>query len=337
MCCSKIFQHKLNEYCKSADADHTDLHFLYCNAHFLLGLSSGCEKVLKVFEQHLIADIGHKLGRDEASKYFSFRNAYESAAARYIRTCCDSFGPRGNEKNGCKKQWEAFCKEKLEKKSTLTSFRMNRFNNFFKGAASAFYHRLDIVPFLSGYRENVNMKLESVQLDASSHELQALVRALGIIFYKITGPFWALLHSEIEYVDQDIYIKMLGKFRVWSEDSTPLLSNDCESIFSITHTQAKHIQDQNSRKKESMKKKFELENLNSDPVYLALYEDNIPYTETTVNALQDIFNHLFIAQKNSYSIFYLEECMVKNQLLNCGSRWVTVRSRILFLRMNLVI
>ena len=82
---------------------------------------------------------------------------------------------------------------------------MNRFNNFFKGAASAFYHRLDIVQFLSGYRENVNMKLESVQLDASSHELQALVRASGIIFYKITGPFWALLHSEIEYVDQYIY------------------------------------------------------------------------------------------------------------------------------------
>ena len=42
-----------------------------------------------------------------------------------------------------------------------------------------------------------------------------------------------------------IYIQMLSKFRDWSEDSTPLLFNDSESIFAnfnplSTHDALKH-------------------------------------------------------------------------------------------------
>merc|ERR1712002_1355794 len=45
---NKSFNTKLNEYRESLlQEDSVDLQFLYCNAHFLLGLSNICESVLK--------------------------------------------------------------------------------------------------------------------------------------------------------------------------------------------------------------------------------------------------------------------------------------------------
>ena len=146
--------------------------------------------------------------------------------ARFIRTACDSFGPQGDEKNGCRKEWEVFCGEKLGVESKVTSFRMNRFNNFFQGAATLFHHQHHIVNYLSNYRNNPNLKLESVLHDAQSTEVQCLVRAVGMLYYKVTGPFWMLLESNVQYVDLYIYVQqMLACFEAWSSDASPLLSD----------------------------------------------------------------------------------------------------------------
>ena len=43
------------------------------------------------------------------------------------------------------------------KKSQVTSFRMNRFNNFFQGAAALYYHMSVIQEFLGNYKEKLNL------------------------------------------------------------------------------------------------------------------------------------------------------------------------------------
>lgn len=44
-----------------------------------------------------------------------------------------------------------------KKKSEITSFRMNRFNNFFQGAAALLYHKEEITNFLSQYKNPLNL------------------------------------------------------------------------------------------------------------------------------------------------------------------------------------
>ena len=124
---------------------------------------------------------------DRCFKHWS--SGSESATCRYVRTACDVLGPRGDAKNGCKHLWEAFLQEKEKKKSKITSFRMNRLNNFFLGAATLLFHAEEIEVFLSNYRDNLNLKLESVLADCKCSSLKSLLRALGMIYYKVTGPF----------------------------------------------------------------------------------------------------------------------------------------------------
>ena len=93
-----------------------------------MGLSSASEKTLEEIESHLCSESGKKLGRDELPKFKHWKSGSESAACRFVRTACDVLGPRGDAKNGCRQYWDAFCREKLQKRSRVSSFRMNRFN-----------------------------------------------------------------------------------------------------------------------------------------------------------------------------------------------------------------
>ena len=132
-------------------------------------------------------------------------HASESNSARYVRTAWDDLGPRGDQKNGCQAQWNAYL-SKDSHKSNVTSFRSNRFNNLFEGSR--------------GY----STKHRSVLLDASSFEIQSLIRALGIVFCKITGRWWEMLNGGVEYVDQYKYIQtMLSILRDWSTGASDLL------------------------------------------------------------------------------------------------------------------
>ena len=88
-----------------------------------------------------------------------------------------------------------------------------------------------IPTFLWEYEEDLNLKLESVLLDCESKDVMAMIGALGIIYFAITGPFWNMLHSNIHYLDQYTYNQtMFGKFREWEIDSSVLLQTNT-SIF----------------------------------------------------------------------------------------------------------
>ena len=252
---NKAFNEKLSNYRKSELGDETvDIHYLYCNAHFLLGLSNVAESVLKREVKTYEDEVGYSIGRDALSKFRKFSSG-ESGPARYVRLACDILGPRGDEKNGCRMDWEGYC-SKIDKKSSVTSFRMNRFNNFFEGAAALCYHRNDIIDFLTNFKQSLNLKVDSIFHDAQSDELNAFVRALGILYYKVTGPFWKMLNGNINYVDLYKYVqKMLGSFERWSNDPSELLLESCKGLFDdfcVEHDEVSDVLFGNEHKHETV-------------------------------------------------------------------------------------
>ena len=191
------------------------LQFLHCNAHFLLGLSNMCEKIMSGIEEAI-----RPLGRDRLPVFKRFGSSCETATSRYIRTASDCLGPRGDEKSGCREDWLAFCT-----KSKISSYRSNRFNNYFQGAAALTHHRKEIIDMLTNYCTNLNLKLKSVLEDSKCEKIADLIRALGIIYYSVTGPYWLLVQSQVKYLHFHKYVQEMHHNLVnWSTDATPLLS-----------------------------------------------------------------------------------------------------------------
>ena len=73
-----------------------------------------------------------------------------------------------------------------------------------------------------------------------------MIRALGILYFKVTGPFWNMLHDGVEYVDQYLsclYVKKMHNcFLRWSDDSTELLNPQTTMFpeFMIENTEPAH-------------------------------------------------------------------------------------------------
>jgi hypothetical protein len=48
--------------------------------------------------------------------------------------------------------------------------------------------------------------------------------SLGILYHKITGPYWQLVRSNVAYLDFHLYVeKMHDKLKEWAEDASDLL------------------------------------------------------------------------------------------------------------------
>ena len=141
---NKSFNQRLSEYKQELlNGEDASTHFLFCNAHFLLGLVAATENALKFSENQM-----GKLGRDRDEKFDSFSNSSETSTFRLIRLATEVFGPRGDEKSGCRREWVAYL-ESLGKKSKFTCFRSNRFNNTFENASAIIHHKDDMVSFFN--------------------------------------------------------------------------------------------------------------------------------------------------------------------------------------------
>ena len=73
----KCFDSKL-DFLKSEVGCDVKLSFLHCNAHFLLGLQSSCDKAFDYFEKDVTLNTGESLGRDKDkmfSRFFDGENA----------------------------------------------------------------------------------------------------------------------------------------------------------------------------------------------------------------------------------------------------------------------
>ncbi|GFO19534.1 eukaryotic translation initiation factor 3 subunit a-like protein [Plakobranchus ocellatus] len=137
--------------------------FLFCNAHFLLALSSAAENAVQIFEKEAV-DQGGKLGRDSSSKFATFSAATENAAIRLIRLTAEVLGPRPDEKSGCRQEWLAFCSSRGCSQALLVLEIIDSII-FFK--MQVLFCAIDMTSrnFLMIHVSHSNLKLQSVLAD----------------------------------------------------------------------------------------------------------------------------------------------------------------------------
>ncbi|KPP77762.1 hypothetical protein Z043_102788, partial [Scleropages formosus] len=225
-CIMKEFNDKINKIQTEPCSVIPPLHFLDCNAHFLLEVSDAIEKHIISFEREIITATGQRLGRDKNPKFSNFVNFSESASARYIRMACDVLNPTSETRHSCKRQWLIFC-QLMEKPSKLAACRSNRFISYYECAASVAHHQEDILKFfaqLNNLVDSPNIIQESVKDDAGDQFIQALVCVIAVVYCKILGPYWQLLKSNVEYLNFRRYVQCLHwKLLHWAEDASSLL------------------------------------------------------------------------------------------------------------------
>ena len=227
----KLFQKEVEEKRKEILESEEGINRLYCNAHFLLGLSSAAKKTLVNVEKE--NKWTKALGRDCLPAFHRFSSVGEPAALRIVRLVCDVIGPRGDEKNGCRDDWVAHCADK-NIVCKLTSFRSNRFNNLFEVASAVLFHREHILDFFSAVKAPSNLKQKSVVEDLKSKQVLIMVACLAVMFIYVTGPFWQLVRSDTHYLDQGIHIQqMYGKMQEAKDySSMQELLTRCPSVIS---------------------------------------------------------------------------------------------------------
>lgn len=113
----KKYKRDMNDLIQTTLATEESVEFLYCNAHFLLGLSSAANTCFKATQMEFQQE---RTGRDQHQQFSKFSTP-EAAAVRYIRMVCEVLGPRGDEKSGCRDSWIAYC-SLHNKQSGITSF-----------------------------------------------------------------------------------------------------------------------------------------------------------------------------------------------------------------------
>ena len=224
----KLWGKKLEEHLQEESTSNVKLNFLHCNAHFLLGLSSKCEKSLLESEAHFKSESDCSLGRDRTDDFF--KTDSESSTSRLIRTACEVLGPRGDQKCGRHHDWMTFCPD-----SNIPSFKSNRFNCFFEAAAALIYHLKTIRLFFSSGtldEDNLNKKLKAVAMDVDDDQLMCFVCAVALFYLKVTGPYWVLVNSDVLYADFHMYVKMMfSNFQLMSENPSLFLDRKCLSVF----------------------------------------------------------------------------------------------------------
>ncbi|GFO06120.1 hypothetical protein PoB_003262500 [Plakobranchus ocellatus] len=97
-CGGKSFDKKLHDYRTDLLDEDVSTYFLFCNAHFLLGLALEVENVVRVVEKKVKA--GGLLGRDNDPAFSRFANSKENAATLLVRMTAEVLGPIGKVSRG---------------------------------------------------------------------------------------------------------------------------------------------------------------------------------------------------------------------------------------------
>ena len=228
----KAFDSKMLKYkVDLLGGEDCTIHFLFCNAHFLLALSTAAEEAIRSIEESYQEE-GGKLGRDGKSSFARFSAASECAAIRLVRMASEVLGPRGDERNGCREEWLAFCSAH-NKRSLFSSYRSNRFNNLFQNASALLFHKDDIELFLNEYASNSNLKLQSIVSDMSDKRVLNSVAALCFFHTHLTEPYWQLMNSSKSYADFPPYVKeMKSTLLCWASQDFDL--NCCDSSSALS-------------------------------------------------------------------------------------------------------
>ena len=123
----------------------------------------------------------------------------------------------------------------MERRSRITSFKSNRFNNLFQAAAALHFHRSDISDCLGACLAKQNKKIESVFQDNLCDTVDTQLIALGLLYHRVTGPYWCLLGTDLHYLRFYAHVVMLqGHLQRWAADSSSAFDTEFEPLFGIT-------------------------------------------------------------------------------------------------------
>ena len=118
-----------------------------------------------------------------------------------------------------------------DRKSAITSFRNNRFNNYLKAAAALHFYWEDIHGCLQSLQK-INRKLESIQEDNRSDEIDCQLIALGLLFYRVTGPYWELLSRDVHCLDFCIHVVRMHDFlQKWADNAVDAFADQFKPLF----------------------------------------------------------------------------------------------------------
>lgn len=205
------------------------LNFFYCLAHVLLGFSSETEKVLKELESDIIETTNRQLGRNVLPEFKNWKSS-EPSTLRTIRTISEALGPRGDEKSGCREDWLAFLDSRGQS-SLLTSYRSNRFNSVFQGAAATSFHAMDIEEFVTSSGKD-NRLLRSVLQDVKCPEILHIMHGISVMWHHFTKPFWDFCLSRVHYLDLHLYIGPFAECLAnLVEDPSPAIDGSLAPVF----------------------------------------------------------------------------------------------------------
>ncbi|XP_064648481.1 uncharacterized protein LOC135500761 [Lineus longissimus] len=169
------------------DEDQQTVHSFHCSVHVLLGFHSNTVAALKPLEAEISEELGHGLGMKGKDMFKDWKS--KPAVERIALSASQIFGPEGDYL-GLRDKWEAHCQHE-NIKSCIESYKDNRFNGLFAVAAQIVAHRSDFIKVLEAV-EKPNKKLQAVLADLKCDIIVTLLHALGIIFVKVTRPYWIL-------------------------------------------------------------------------------------------------------------------------------------------------
>ncbi len=156
----------------------------YCALHPFIQMSESSESLLKEAEGDLIPD--------------NIKSKYGSSTANLIRASAKAVARGADEKSGCHGTFLAFISPFL-KENGLSSIpiappRGSKFNIMFSNAAGVFFLHDKIVEYLT--RNHDNKLLDMVFLGLQNTFLVSGIKALGLICYQITAPFWRCIEAK---------------------------------------------------------------------------------------------------------------------------------------------
>ena len=195
-----------------------NLNEFFCRLHFIVGLADQAKVCLKVWESMCFGE--SKVG---SLAHGGYSNG-ESGITRLVRTVCKSVQEKGCEKSG---RMETFATVMHETHgiSNIPSYPFlgNRFNILFLNGAGVFF----LYPYFNFFDEldKENKLLTAVGHDLNVVNYRAGCRALGLIDKLVSGPLWRKMVLEKYALNMTAHYKhMLSCFKLWAENSDPVLS-----------------------------------------------------------------------------------------------------------------
>ena len=145
---------------KNGDENSQKMHHLFCLAHVLLGFHSYTLNAITKLPTYQSQDYRHPI--NVLLKYAS-----------------DLFGPVGDHR-GLRPQWEAHCAAN-NIKSTIKSYKDNRFNGIFEVSAQVFHHHQDFINILESLK-SLNFKQAKLLNSLKNKDMMLLLECLGLFF-----------------------------------------------------------------------------------------------------------------------------------------------------------